>query len=144
METKSILFFYSGYWNGHGEGFFLPNSIHSCEITTSLLLWHQPQVLRWLKEIIIWLIMATGEFLLHKKLSWYQSDRSSMVPPMSIPFHLCCIQGTKQRRTRPAGFYRAHQKEEFSIFHLTASPNCKTFPWQTSLSLTKGHKTCNV
>lgn len=75
METKGVLFFYSGYWNGHGEGCF-PTQLHPFhERTTSLLLQHQPQLLRRLKEIIIWLIMTT----LHKKLSWYESDKSSMV-----------------------------------------------------------------
>lgn len=59
--------------------FFLVNYIHICEKTISVLLQHQPQVLRWLKIIIIWLIMATGEFLLHKKLSWYESATSGMV-----------------------------------------------------------------
>lgn len=144
METKSVLFLDLGYWNGHGEGFFPLNFIHFCEITILLLLQHQPQVLRWRKEIIIWLIMATGEFLLHKKLSWYESDISSMVSSRVNSFQFLLYTGNRAEENVVCGISQKHiRKKSSSIFHLTASPNCKTFPCQNSPSFTKGHNTCN-
>lgn len=130
METKRVLFFCLGYWNGHAEGFFLLSSIHLCEITTSLLLQHQPRALRWLKVIIVWLIMSTGEFLLHKKLSWYESDKSSVVSSHvnSIQSLLCA----GNRAEENVACWVLHTQKSSSIF--AASPNYKTFPCQNCLS----------
>lgn len=118
--------------------FFLLISIHFCETTTSLLLQHQQQVLRGLKEIIIWLIMATGEFLLHKKQSWYESDKSSMVSSHVNSFQSQLYTGIEQKKMWSVGFYRNTWERRTPGFLISPHPQTvKRFPDRIPFPLQK-------
>lgn len=82
--------------------------------------------------------MAAGEFLLHKKLSWYESDKSSMVSSHVNSFQSLLHTGNRAGENVVCWILQEHvRKKSTSIFHLAASPSCKTFPWQNSLSFYK-------